>query len=693
MRKHGFKTRLLPAAGAALLLLLNHSIAADEAEQTPDTSDWTCKLCLVTNGWWGEWDLGAIYVDDPTPKFADYRGLIDEGWYLEASGFSRYLNEKGHYFDVYGRNLGIDSRALEMRGGKQGSYELFAEYSEIPRYLGNGTTTPYDGVGTDTLTLSDGWEEAVWAPAKLESERKTLAAGFKVRLGSAWKIDAIVERQSKDGTSANSAGLWVLNAVHFPAPLDYTTDLFRAGVEFAGNRGQVRFDFQGSEFENGYRSVTLDNPFSGGRGDELARNALAPDNEFHQFSLSAAYRLHDRFRMSGKASAGEMKQDVEFLPYAINPEFEDRALPRPSLNGKVDTSMFNLLGRVYIMLADRLDLTLRYKVNERDNRTPVDEFSPVMLEVSEQDPRTNRPYGYDRQQGKAVLRWRPRYDLRINAGLKRDTLERTYQDVLETQEDAWWGEVQFSSLAWLGARLKYEQMDRTAKPFEEQGNYDRAEHPLMRKFNLADRDRERVTLEFDLVPAEWFDVAFSIYTTDDEYRESVIGLRTSEEHSVNLDFNFVVNKHTNVYAFVTQDEIEAEMSGAASAGAMPWNAFTVDKILTWGLGITGQFKERFSYGFDYVSSDSDGEIQTTTGAGESPFPLLTTEFSNARAYLSYRVNARWGLTVDAYREEYDSSNWYIDGLGPEDISGVLTMGDISPKYDVHVVRLFATLKF
>ena len=135
------------------------------------------------------------------------------------------------------------------------------------------------------------------------------------------------------------------------------------------------------------------------------------------------------------------------------------------------------------------------------------------------------------------------------------------------------------------------------------------------------------------------------------------------------------------------------MSGANGAAALPWDAFTEDEILTWGLGISGRINEKWNYGFDYVSSDADGDILTDSGAGEAPFPVLTTSLRNARIYVKYAVSERWGLGLDAYREEYDSHDWYVDGLGPLDINGILTMGELSPDYDVNVISLFATLRF
>ena len=111
-------------------------------------------------------------------------------------------------------------------------------------------------------------------------------------------------------------------------------------------------------------------------------------------------------------------------------------------------------------LANRLDLNAQYKVNERDNKTPVDVFDPVLLETATVGPITNRPYGYDRKQAALWLRWRPRNDLRLNLGVKRDELERTYQDVLETAERSYWIEIGLPSLTWAGARLKIERLKR-----------------------------------------------------------------------------------------------------------------------------------------------------------------------------------------------------------------------------------------
>ena len=79
MKRHS-KYQLLAALSACVILPTGNPALADEPVETPDTSNWVCKFCPISGGWFGDWDLGLIYVDDPTPKFADYRGLDDDGF-------------------------------------------------------------------------------------------------------------------------------------------------------------------------------------------------------------------------------------------------------------------------------------------------------------------------------------------------------------------------------------------------------------------------------------------------------------------------------------------------------------------------------------------------------------------------------------------------------------------------------------
>lgn len=691
--KRNSKYSLQLALSACLAVTAGNALAAEESAEAPDTSNWACKFCVVPYGWFGDLQFGALWVDDPTPKFADYRGLDDDGFYADLNGAGGWRGEGGYYFDYYARNVALDSRIVRVEGGKQGTYDLRAGYQEIPRYLGNGTVTPYSGEGKDVLTLPSDWSPVSGGTmnvAKLETNRTVMDAGLTVRALSNWRFDADVERQEKDGSKTSGGTLFYVNAGLFPSPLKYTTDRFLTSVEYDNSWLQLRADYQASDFSNSYTSVTWDNPFTIGLGDELSRTGLMPDNEYQQFSLSGAVRITDWLRFNGKLSSGEAEQNDSFLPYSINPEYEDRPLPRESLNGKLETSMYNIAGRLSARLSKGLDLTASYKSSERDNKTPSDSYEPVMFEIYPRPARSNRIYSYDRSLSKVSLRWRARYNLRFLGGYLYEERDRTYQEVAHTEEDTWFGEVQWAPIAMLDLRLKYDSYERTASPSVQQGNYDRPENPLMRKYNMANRDGDRTTVEVNLMPIDNMSVAFSYYSTDDSYSKSVVGLTDAEETSMSIDFNYGFSNGTSVYAFFTDEEYEARMSGANGAGATPWDGQTRDEITSWGVGVSGKLGDKWSYGFDWVSSDSDGNILTTLdGAGE-PFPTLTTELDNIRLHVDYDLNERWALTLEAYNEQYDTKDWTVDGVGPLTVDGLLTMGQESPDYDVNVIRVLAT---
>ena len=530
------------------------------------------------------------------------------------------------------------------------------------------------------------------APALLESKRTISGAGFAFKAFSNWRADVDFQRQEREGTKTFSGGLFFVNAGLFPAPVNYETDRFDAGIEYNGRMFQVRAEYTASDFSNSYNSVTWDNPLALGFGDEVSRSALEPDNEHQQFSLVGGIRFTDWLRFTGKVSSGEAEQNDSFLPYSINPVYEDRPLPRESLDGKLETSMYNIAGRLHMRLSRGLDLTASYKSSERDNKTPSDVYEPVMMEVYPRPPRSNRIYSYDRSIGKVELRYRPTHKLRLNAGLWSEEMERTSQEVKTTDEDAWFAEAQWTPWALMDVRVKVDKGEREASISEQQGNYDRPENSLMRKFNMANRDRDRYTIEVDLMPTERMGINFSLYSTEDDYTESVIGLTEGEETAMSIDFNYLFSNGMNLYAFFTDETIKAVMSGADGEGATPWTSNTEDDIVSWGAGLTGKFNEKASYGLDYLSSAADGEIITSNGSVPTPFPVLTTELSNIRLYVDFELSERWGMGVEAYKERYKTADWMVDGVGPYSIEGVLTMGEHSPDYSVSVIRVLATYR-
>ena len=145
-----------------------------------------------------------------------------------------------------------------------------------------------------------------------------------------------------------------------------------------------------------------------------------------------------------------------------------------------------------------------------------------------------------------------------------------------------------------------------------------------------------------------------------------------------------------MYAFVTRDNIDAVL---LNSGGTLWRAMTSDEITTIGLGLSGQVNKKARIGFDYVFSDSTGDISVQTGNEEDPFSPLRTNLANAKVYFDHELNEHWGYKLYAEYESFTSRDWAIDRLGVDGIGSVLTMGEESPDYRVWYFRVQASYRF
>jgi MtrB/PioB family decaheme-associated outer membrane protein len=475
--------------------------------------------------------------------------------------------------------------------------------------------------------------------------------------------------------------------------VDFTTNQFDMGLSWAGKRAQVQLGFIGSYFDNGNNSLTWQNPFTASPDHQSFRAALEPDNEFYQFNLSGAFAVTPRIRLSGQAAIGELSQDEPFLPVTINPSYSDLPLPRLSLDGRLDTSTFNLSGKLSARLNNRLSFTARGKLDERDNKTPVDSYIQVTTDLVPSIPRYNRPFSYKREQYSADLRFRAHRLIRLSGGAGQKNIERSLQATDRTEETTYWGQVKVNPLVSTQLRIKLESSNRDVSDYIQPDDGGPVDHPLMRKFNQADRDRERILVELDIMPFEAFGINLSYFQADSDYRQSEIGLQESNEESYTINFNYAMSTKVNMYAFLTRDDIDADLLNTTGGSAIPWNAVTRDRITTLGFGLSSRISKKSSIGFDYVSSDSKGDISVQTSAEEAPFDPLKTDLTNAKVHFDYEVNDHWAYKFYAEYEKFSSRDWAIDGLGVDGISSVLTMGEQSPEYTAWYFRVQASYRF
>ena len=242
-------------------------------------------------------------------------------------------------------------------------------------------------------------------------------------------------------------------------------------------------------------------------------------------------------------------------------------------------------------------------------------------------------------------------------------------------------------------RLKLETAKRDGSDYLQPDDGGPVDHPLMRKFNMADRERDRLLFNIDLAPTQALGINLSYFKAKSDYTNSVVGLQESDDESYSINLNYMINKKFSLYAFWTHDDIDADIISYAGSSRNEWNALTRDRITTVGLGLKAAINEKSSIGFDFVSSDSTGDISVQTDLQEDPFEPLKTDLKNARLHFDHEVSDHWGYKLYAEYEKFSSRDWAIDGLGVDGINSILTMGEQSPKYGIWYFRAQASYRF
>ena len=103
-----------------LLAALGALGAATGASAQVDTSQWKCTSCPYPKGTTGSVDAGVGYVSDSSQKFGDYTGLDEKGAFLVLGGNVSQRGDDGYCADLWGADLGLDSRRLYGAGRPRG---------------------------------------------------------------------------------------------------------------------------------------------------------------------------------------------------------------------------------------------------------------------------------------------------------------------------------------------------------------------------------------------------------------------------------------------------------------------------------------------------------------------------------------------------------------------------------------------
>jgi hypothetical protein len=117
---------------------------------------------LVREGLFGDVQIGVggVSLNRETFKFGEYSGIEgDEVIGIGNADLTYYSTS--FYLDFFVDNLGLDNRKIFLEAGDLDNFKVFIEHDQIPHLLSSLNKTPFDGVGTESLTLKPGFRRQI----------------------------------------------------------------------------------------------------------------------------------------------------------------------------------------------------------------------------------------------------------------------------------------------------------------------------------------------------------------------------------------------------------------------------------------------------------------------------------------------------------------------------------------------------
>jgi MtrB/PioB family decaheme-associated outer membrane protein len=578
-----------------------------------------------------------VDVDDNSSKFNEYRDL-DDGLLLEELWFDLIDPGTGRYFEVAANRVGRKDQSFWLRSGKYGGWSLDLDWNQTPHLLSNKAKTPYDYRGNGLFEVPSNVPivfkklntSSADAPSVLESD--LLIAAFLdanlrgVALGTqrdrgamrlafggseAFDVCLSLTDEQRSGSKITYGPIGdrpprTLN-IQMPEPVDYRTRDAELEIGHSGERYQIGFSYRVSEFENEIDTLTWENIFAtpapGADYDvwdravsAYGRRPLAPDNKFHQATVSFGLGAPLGGRLSGVVSYGLLEQDERLLPYSFAEGIlTDPTLPRTTADAEMNTTFANVTYTSRPLKNLNVRAFVRYY--GLDNRTPESDWWYVTSDTVNLDGtrgfknrRTNLAYAYDTLNVGAEAQWRFRpMRSTLTFAIEREEIGREYREA-DTSEDR-------LSLQWrarpsdhFSVKTRYLYGAREGDGYD--GNVTRqsywytagqagtdndnpqftfTNHPDMRRFDVSDRERSQLDLSASWTPRPTLSLTATVSMRDDDYGSDVrpaqplaglpladaavstpgdqLGLLEDERRRASLDAAWAPNERVTLTAF------------------------------------------------------------------------------------------------------------------------------------------------
>ena len=423
------------------------------------------------------------------------------------------------------------------------------------------------------------------------TQRARRNVGIDLVLTPQLGFSATARQETKDGLRLTGVGSVSTGAgVTVPELLQYTTNLYNAALNYAGDNTHINVGYSGSLFRNGVDTWTADSIWGNNTVQgNVNRMIGAPDNQMHQLKLAGGYNFSKATKLTVVGSFGESTQNEGFIspgPFWYVPE--------SSAHAKVVNK--NFLARVTSRATNDLSLLASYRYEDRDNRTPYLQTISTGRDAVGAVATTN-PCGpgalaataavlvssltcYDNQpinirQKHLVLEGDYRFarGQAFKAGYDWQEIRRTSdvatQDPFrahETKEHTLRFQYRNSMAENLNGRIGYEHSRRRHSEFELEdplgGVLAAAVEPMLPNLithMVANRDRDKIRSALAFQPSDRLSLGAGLDYNNDKYKDSdLYGKKFAKSWVLNLDASYAASEKVGLSAFYTYEDQKQE---------------------------------------------------------------------------------------------------------------------------------------
>ncbi len=493
---------------------------------------------------WVDFGVRGTRLTGDGARYERYRDLGD-GLFLEAVRYHREQN--GWFVSFGGEHVGRRDQRLTGSFIKPGRLKISAMWDQIPMLLSRTTQTLFVQESPGVLRVPNLIQTQVQAnpalitsmvgqftrPFEMQTRRHIAEGGVEYLARPDVTLRMNVRNVDRQGDIPFGGSFGHGSFVETPAPIRYNLTDVDGSAEYARGDALFRGGYTASWFRNDVTSLVFENPYratDATNASSVGRIGLPPSNSWIGVNGMASYRLPRRTRVMAYVSTSVLKDAGDpIIPFTANTALPVIPLDRPTVDGAARTRNANLT--LTSRPVNRVSVDVRYKYFDYDNQTPEFEIRQrvaydASLSSATTAPTETEPFGLLRHTFDADVRYSPATVVTAGVGFSRIREERSHRIFESTTDNVARLVVDSVGNRWFTVRTKYEHAQRRGTGIEH-GIAELvaiSEQPGMRHFDVAERDRDRVTLLGTAMPIANLSLNLSFAAGEDDYLNTTFGL-------------------------------------------------------------------------------------------------------------------------------------------------------------------------